>query len=162
MTPFQFGVRLGRAVAPAGLLARCADAVVEHLPARHETRAHFDRAGPGSLVEAVLAAVRDLDASGLTPLEAVPDDDLVTLGAIARRLGVSRPVVADLLHTGPPPLCRCAEEPVYRWADVASALRIRRDRGSARIFQATNLALRLRTLTRDDAGLAGLVRIIDG
>ena len=34
--------------------------------------------------------------------------------------------------------------------------------GSARIFEAANLALRLRTLTRADAALAVLIRLIDG
>jgi hypothetical protein len=162
VTPFQFGVRLGRAQP-----GRCgdhvgADLVVEHDPARRETRAHVDRAGPASLPEAVLAAVRDLDAGGLAPLAAVPDDDVVTLSAVAARLRVPRAVAEELLHAGPGPLWCCSGEPLFGWAEVASALRMRRDRASTRIFEATNLALRLRTLTRDDIALLGLVRIIDG
>jgi hypothetical protein len=160
VTPFQFGVLLAPAGPPA-LLGRCADAAVEHDPAAREIRAYFDRAGP-SLVDAVVAAVLDIDAGGLTPLTVAPDDDVVTLGAVAARLAVSRRVAEGLLHDSPPPLWRCADEPVYRWSAVTQRLRIRGDPASTRIFEAANLALRLRTLTRADAALAGLARLVDG
>jgi hypothetical protein len=158
--PFQFGVRLVPGAHPAALLARCADAAVEHDPAAREVRAHFDRAGP-SLVEAVVSALRDVDASGLTPAQVVPDDDLVTLAAVAARLGTSRRVAEALLHDGPPPSWHCAGEPVYRWPEVAPRLRAAGESASERIFTAANLALRLRALTRDDAALIVLTRIID-
>jgi hypothetical protein len=147
--------------APAALLDHCADAVVEHDPVARELRAHFDRAAP-SLAEAVVSAVRDVDAGGLISLAAQPDDDLVTLGAVAARLGVSRRVAEGLLHGGPAPLWQCSDEPVYRWTEVAPRVRVRGDSASARIFEAANLALRLRTLTRADATLAGLTRLVDG
>jgi hypothetical protein len=159
--PFQFGVRLVPGPHPAVLLARCADAAVEHDPAAREVRAHFDRAGP-SLVEAVVSALRDVDASGLTPAQVVPDDDLMTLAAVAARLGTSRRVAEALLRDGPPPLWHCAGEPVYRWPEVAPRLRADSESASERILTAANLALRLRTLTRDDAALTVLTRIIEG
>jgi hypothetical protein len=159
--PHQFGVRLAGAVAPAVLLDHCVDAVVEFDPAAAVVRAHFDRAAP-SLAEAVVAAVRDVDASGVTPVAMLPDDDLVTVGVVAARVAVSRRVVEALLHDGPPPLWHCAGEPVYRWAEVAPRLRVGVDSASTRVFEAANLALRLRTLTRADAALAALARILDG
>jgi hypothetical protein len=51
---------------------------------------------------------------------------------------------------------------VYRWPEIAARLRVRGDSASARIFEAANLALRLRTLTRADAALAVLTQLIDG
>jgi hypothetical protein len=165
VTPFQFGVLVERGpvtpVTPVALFARCADAVVEHDPAARELRAYFDRAGPPSLAAAVVAAVRDLEASGLAPVAAEPDDDVVTLGAVAARLGVSREITEALLHDAAP-VWRCSDEPVYRWPEIASRLRVRADSASARIFEAANLALRLRTLTRADAALAVLTELIDG
>jgi hypothetical protein len=164
VTPFQFGVLLAPAAAPAGspaLLGHCADAVVEHDPAAREVRVHLDRTG-SSLAEAVVAAVLDIEAGGLAPLAVAPDDDIVTLGAVAARLAVSRQVAGELLRDGPPPLWLCADEPVYRWSEVAQRLRIRGGPASPRFFETANLALRLRTLTRADAALAGLARLVDG
>ena len=164
MTPHQFGVLLASAGSPATpgtLLDRCADAVVEHDPAARQLRAHFDRAGQ-SLAAAVAAAVVDIDAGGPAALAVEPDDDLVTLGAVAGRLGVSRRVAEALLHGSPPPVWHCSGEPVYRWSQVAPRVRVRGDPASTRIFEAANLALRLRTLTRANAALAGLARLVDG
>jgi hypothetical protein len=159
--PFQFGVRLVPPPHPVALLAHCADAVVEHDPAARETRVHFDRNG-SSLGDVVVSALRDVAASGLTAAQVVPDDDLITLAAVAARVGTSRRVVEGLLHGGPPPLWHCADEPVYRWPEVAPRLREAGDPASERIFEAANLALRLRALTRDDAALTVLTRIVDG
>jgi hypothetical protein len=162
VTPFQFGVVVERGVvAPVALFARCGDAVVEHDPTAHELRAYFDRAGPPTLAAAVVAAVRDVEASGLAPVAAAPDDQLVTLGAVAARLGVSREIAEALLRDAAP-LWRCSDEPVYSWPEIASRLRVRADPASARTFEAANLALRLRTLTRADAALTVLTLLIDG
>jgi hypothetical protein len=162
VTPFQFGVLVERgAVAPAALLDRCGDAVVEHDPVARQVRVRFDRAG-ASLVEAVVAAIRDVDAGGPVPLAVEPDDDLVTLGVVAVRLGVSRQVAEGLLTDAAPPVWRCADEPVHRWSAVVQRLRVRGDPASARILEAANLALRLRTMTRADAALTAVVRLIDG
>jgi hypothetical protein len=159
--PFQFGVRLVPAPHPAVLFAHCADAVVEHDPAAREIRVHFDRSG-STLGDVVVSAVRDIAASGLTAAQVVPDDDLITLGAVAARLGTSRRIVEGLLHDGPPPLWQCADEPVYRWPDVAPRLRVADEPASGRILEAANLALRLRALTRDDPALSVVTQIIDG
>jgi hypothetical protein len=154
MTAFQFGIRVAP-VAPAAVLARCPDAIMESHPVSYQIRVYFDRHAP-TLVEAVLTAVRDLDGAGVPPETAVPDDDLITLSAVAARLGLSGRTVGGLLHGGPPPLWRCAGVPVYRWAEIAPRLRVPRDPASARVLEATNLALRLRTVTGDDPALAPL------
>jgi hypothetical protein len=149
----QFGVRVTPAVQPAAVLARCADAIVESDPVSGQVRVYVDRLAP-SPADAVVAVVRDLDAAGAVAVAAVSDDDLITLDAVAVRMGQSRRTAGDLLHDGPPPLWHCAGEPVYRWVEVAARLRIPGDAASARVLAATNLALRLRTVTRDDPALA--------
>jgi hypothetical protein len=155
MTPYQFGIRVGRAVEPDAALARFADAIMESDPVSHQVRVYFDRYAP-SLVEAVVVAVRDLDSAGVPPEAAVPDDDLITLGAVAARLELPGRTVGGLLHHGPPPLWHCANEPVYRWAEITSTLRVPGDPAAARVLEAANLALRLRRVTGADPALAPL------
>jgi hypothetical protein len=186
MTVFQFGVRVaapeagstGRAepdarpastkeplVAPL-VLGICADAVVEGGPPTHRALVYFDR-DAASLPAAVVTSVLDLEHSGLDCLAVVPDDDLVTLGVIAPRLGLP-PGAAGGLLDGPVPAVECGGFRVFRWSDIVAWLRS--EPGSAAgpapapvpprppVFAALNLALRLRRLVRADPALAVAVR----
>jgi hypothetical protein len=147
VNPFQFGAALvdkppGAAV--GGFFARCADAVVEYDAIAEETRVYFDRDGP-SLADAIVSGIRDLDAAGLVTVAAGPDDELITAGAAAARLGLDRAVLDELLDiTLTRPVLHCAGEPVFRWPQLAERLAV--PRVDPAIFEAVTLALRLRSL----------------
>jgi hypothetical protein len=185
MTVFQFGVRVAAPPRdePAGwervahervpreppVLAplargRCHDAVVEGGPARHRALYYFDREAP-SLAAAVVTAVVDLEHSGLACLAVVPDDDLVTVGVMGPRLGLSRHRLGGLLRDGPAPVHTCGGTQVFRWSDVVAWLatwpgpEVRPSAAAAEpVLAALNLALRLRRLVRADPVVAGAVR----
>ncbi|MEU4559624.1 hypothetical protein AB0F72_14665 [Actinoplanes sp. NPDC023936] len=86
--------------------------------------AEFDREA-ANLAEAIVSAVRDLDASGLEAVR-VLDEDLVTLADVADRLGQSRESVRRYV-TGergpggfPPPVNPQRDGTLfYRWSEVA-------------------------------------------
>lgn len=108
------------------MAAGCDDAAfgVEHgLPV-----AEFDREAP-ALADAIVSAVRDIEADGLVALR-ILDEDLVTLADIADRIGQSRESVRRYT-TGergpggfPPPANPAREGTVfYRWSEVAPWVR---------------------------------------
>jgi hypothetical protein len=83
-----------------------------------------------SLAKAILTAVRDVESVGLEPIQ-IEDDDWVTLGEIADRIGRSREAVR-LWATGnqgpggfPPPINPGRKTLFYSWAEVAPWLRER-------------------------------------
>jgi hypothetical protein len=88
----------------------------------------FNRDAP-SLAEAIASAVRDLEDANLIPVR-VLDQDLVTLGDIADRVGQSRESVRRYA-TGergrggfPPPVNPARDGTVfYRWSEVAPWMR---------------------------------------
>lgn len=182
MTVFQFGVRVAtppredrggwepaareREEREPSVLAplargRCHDAVVEGGPARHRALYYFDREAT-SLAAAVVAAVVDLEHGGLACLAVVPDDNLVTAGVIAPRLGVASGRRGGLLlRDGPAPVYRCGGELVFRWSDVVAWLKTTSGPEVAApepVLAALNLALRLRRLVRADPVVAEAVR----
>lgn len=138
------------------LIERCADVTI--------TRAPDGQGGPGvlidfardspTLVDAVVSAVRDLDAIGVQAV-AVRDDDLVTLATIADRVGRSHEAVWRWAvgSTGPGGFPAPADNRLgtayYRWSPVAAWLRRRLAIPVADpepVLAAVNLALRLRAL----------------
>jgi predicted DNA-binding transcriptional regulator AlpA len=81
-----------------------------------------------SLAKAVMTAVRDVESVGLQPVR-IEDDDSVTLGEVADRIGRSRETVR-LWATGkqgpggfPPPVNPGRKTLFYSWAEVAPWLR---------------------------------------
>lgn len=81
-----------------------------------------------SLAKAVMTAVQDVESVGLQPI-GIEDDDWVTLGEIADRIGRSREAVR-LWATGkqgpggfPPPINPGRKTLFYSWAEVAPWLR---------------------------------------
>jgi hypothetical protein len=144
----------------------CHDAVVEGGPVPHRALFYFDR-DAASFAAAVVTAVLDLERSGLACLAVVPDDNLVTVGVIAPRVGVSPRRLGGLLRDGPPPVYRCAGEQVFRWSDVVAWLRTASgpappvgEAGAAApepVLAALNLALRLRRLIGGDPVVAAAV-----
>ncbi|GAA2352275.1 hypothetical protein [Dactylosporangium salmoneum] len=106
----------------------------------------FDRMAPG-LLDAVVSAVRDLDAAGLGAAAAVADDSLVTVETVAERLG--RP--AEVVRAWPLPGVVFAHprRPVYDWAEVAEFLAGRagyRPPDEEPTFTAVTLLLQVRAL----------------
>lgn len=86
---------------------------------------HFDRAAP-SLAEALVSAMRTLDAAGLHPV-AVRSDDLVTLKEIATRIGRTyegvRLLASGARGPGGFPVPVAAESwSLYSWTQVAAWL----------------------------------------
>jgi hypothetical protein len=84
----------------------------------------FDREAP-SLAEAIVSAVRSLEAAALSPVRVV-DQDLLTLADIGDRLGQSRESIrryaAGLRGPGgfPPPVNPTRDGAAfYRWSEVA-------------------------------------------
>ena len=168
MTVFQFGVRVAApdlgarepstreplVVAPL-VLGLCADAVVESGPATHRALVYFDR-DAASLPAAIVTALLDLEHGGLDCLTVVPDDDLVTIGVIAPRLGLPPGVAGGLLRDGAVPVIECGGYQVFRWSDLVA--RLRAGQGEGPVLAALNLALRLRRLVRADPVVAAAVR----
>jgi len=137
-----------------GLFERCADLTVEQDPRRGTTVVSFDRYAP-SLVDAIVSAVRDVESVGLVPVRVRDDEDLVTLGEIADRVGRSREAVRlwSLGRTGPggfpPPVYGGLSTAFYRWSQVAPWIRDRMGLAVTDpepILAAVNLALQLRVL----------------
>jgi hypothetical protein len=116
-------------------------------------RVSFDREAP-SLVDAVIAAIADVEATGLRVVR-VDDRDWVTLADIAARIGRSREIVRlwALGRKGPggfpPPVNPGMDTSFYSWAGVSPWLRERMGfdlPDDEPVLVATNLALRLRAL----------------
>jgi hypothetical protein len=107
-----------------------------------------------SLAEAIASAVRDVESVGLRPVR-IDDDNSVTLGEIADRIGRSREAVR-LWSTGqqgpggfPPPTNPGRSTSFYSWAEVAPWLRERMGLDVPDVepvLAAANLALQLRSL----------------
>jgi hypothetical protein len=88
----------------------------------------FDREAP-TLADAIASAVRDVESAGLMALR-VLDEDLLTLGDIADRIGRTREAVrryaAGERNAGgfPPPVNPTRDGTLfYRWSEVAPWLR---------------------------------------
>ncbi|MDT4986403.1 MAG: hypothetical protein QOI74_497 [Micromonosporaceae bacterium] len=135
------------------LAQRCDDVTIERLPPRPGALITFDREAP-SLVDAILSAVRDLDAVGLPAARVRDDDDLVTLAIIAERVGRSREAVRlwSVGRTGPggfPSPVDALSVAYYRWSQVAPWLRDRMGMpvpDPEPVLAAVNLALQLRAM----------------
>jgi hypothetical protein len=113
----------------------------------------FDRDAP-TLIDAIVSAVRDLDAIGVQAAS-VRDGDLVTIAMIAERVGRSQEAVRLWVvgRTGagafPAPVDSRLGMAYYRWSQVAAWLRERMGIAVADpepILAAVNLALQLRAL----------------
>jgi hypothetical protein len=120
------------------------------------------------LLEAVLSAIAAVDSvRGLT-VRRVDEDDLVSVGEIADRLGRSRQSVNQLI-TGqrgdgsfPPSLSQArGHARVWSWAEVARWADPDHDADVLAILQAVNgmLALRRATPTLGSVGLRRLLRL---
>jgi hypothetical protein len=136
------------------LFERCGDTAVEQSPDRPGAVISFDREAP-TLVDAILSAVRDLDAVGIAAVGVREDSDLVTLAVIAHRVGRSRECVRlwSLGRTGPggfpAPVDSDLKVALYRWSQVAPWLRERLGMpvpDPEPTLAAVNLALQLRAM----------------
>lgn len=144
------------------------DACVETDPPSGEAWISFDREAP-SLVDAIVTGVRDLQCADLEPVRVCDDDDVVTLGVIAQRVGRSETAVrawADGL-TGPggfpAPIVEHTRRPCYQWSEVAPWLKVHfghEGPDTAATLRAVNLALELRTLTPDVDRMAAIRRLL--
>jgi hypothetical protein len=139
--------------AQTALAERCPDATITRTSDRSGAVISFDRDAP-TLVDAVVSAVRDLDAVGLQAV-GVRDDDVVTLATIAERVGRSREAVRlwAVGRTGaggfPKPADVRLGMAYYRWSEVAPWLSERMGVVVADpepVLTAVNLALQLRAL----------------
>ncbi|MET7397690.1 hypothetical protein ABZS66_29805 [Dactylosporangium sp. NPDC005572] len=127
------------------LLWRAVDACVEAGPDGAGWVA-FDRPAP-TLVDAVVAGVRDLDAAGLVPDRATGDDPLVTVETVAERVG--RPAEVVRGWALPPPVGPHPRRPVFDWPAVMGWLVRHEDYlvpDDDATLEAVTLALRVRTL----------------
>jgi hypothetical protein len=139
--------------AQEALMRRCRDVTIARAPDRRGAVISFDRDAP-TLIDAIVSAVRDLDAIGVQAA-GVRDDDLVTLAMIADRVGRSREAVRlwAVGRTGagafPAPADVRLGVAHYRWSQVAPWLRERMGVAVADpepVLTAVNLALQLRAL----------------
>jgi hypothetical protein len=139
--------------AQEALTERCRDATIAGTPDRPNAVISFDRDAP-TLTDAIVSAVRDLDAIGLQAVS-VRDDDLVTVAMIAERVGRSREAVRlwAVGRTGagsfPVPVDVRLGMAYYRWSQVTPWLRERMGVAVADpepVLAAVNLALQLRAL----------------
>jgi hypothetical protein len=140
------------------------DTCIETDPPSGEAWISFDREAP-SLVDAIVTAVRDLHCAGLEPVRVSEDDDVVTLGVIAQRVGRSETAVrgwADGL-TGPggfpAPIVEHARRSCYRWSEVAPWLKVHFGHEAPDVtttLRAVNLALELRAMTPDVDRMAAI------
>jgi hypothetical protein len=130
------------------------DLAVYTCPRQGTAEVAFDR-DASALVDAVLTAVRDLDQVGLPAVRVRDDDDLVTLGVVAERIGRSREAVRlwSIGRTGPggfpPPASVSTGSSLYRWSQVAPWLRERMGfelPDPEPVLAAVNLALQLRAM----------------
>lgn len=136
------------------LIERCGDVAIEYSPDRPGAVVSFDRDAP-SLIDAILSAVRDLDAVGIAAIGVLDDGDLVTLAVIAERVGRTREAVRlwTLGRTGPggfpAPVDHRLKVTLYRWSQVAPWLRDRMGMPVPEpepVLTAVNLALQLRAM----------------
>jgi hypothetical protein len=129
--------------------------VIEHDPTRRTVELTFIRE-ERALIDAIVLAVREVEAAGLVASRVGgQDDDLMTLGAIAERVGRTREAVR-LWQTGrtgpggfPAPVDTGASTRYYRWSQVVPWLRERMGMplpDPDPIVSAANLALQLRAL----------------
>jgi hypothetical protein len=157
MTLQQFGLVVDRSVdraAQEALAERCGDVTIERVRDRPGILISFDRDAP-TMIDAIVSAVRDLDAVGLPAARVRDDDDLVTLAVIAERVGRSREAVRlwSVGRTGPggfpSPVDSGLSVAYYRWSQVAPWLRDRMGMpvpDPEPILAAVNLALQLRAM----------------
>jgi hypothetical protein len=140
------------------------DACIETDPPSGEAWISFDREAP-SLVDAIVTGVRDLRCAGLEPSRVREDDDLVSLGVIAQRVGRSETVVRGWAagETGPggfpAPVTAHPRRPCYSWREVVPWLRVHcghRPPELEATLRAVNLALELRSLTPDVDRMAAI------
>jgi hypothetical protein len=113
-----------RTIEDALFQAGCDDATISSRSGR--VFLSFTRGSP-SLLDAILSAIRDVEAAeiGATILR-VDDCNLVTQAEIARKIGRSRQVVHQFISGVrgpggfPPPSCHIADEAsLWRWSEVA-------------------------------------------
>jgi hypothetical protein len=135
------------------LLERCRDAEVSRPPGGRGAMVSFRRSAP-TVTDAVVSAVRDLDAIGVQATGA-RDEDLVTIAEVAERAGRSPEAVRlwAVGRTGAGPFPAPADvrggRAYYRWSDVTPWLRQRMGVEVADpepVLIAVDLALRLRAL----------------
>jgi hypothetical protein len=136
------------------LLSRCDDASVECWPEAGEVWVAFDREAP-TLVDAIVSGVRDLDYAGI-PAELIrEDDDVVTLGVIAQRVGRAEETVRRWARgeAGPGQFPAAVVEhprrPCYLWSEVVPWLHVHfgyETPDLTRALRAANLVLQLRAL----------------
>jgi hypothetical protein len=153
----QFGLMVDQPIdksAQQALMERCGDIAIERTPDRPGVVVSFDRDAP-TLIDAIVSAVRDLDAVGIPAARVRDDDDLVTLGVIADRIGRSREAVRlwSIGRTGPGgfpvPIGSGLSVAYYRWSQVAPWLRERMRMpvpDPEPVLAAINLALQLRAM----------------
>jgi hypothetical protein len=136
------------------LLSRSDDMCVESDPAAGEIWVPVDREGP-SLVDTVVSAVRDLDRVGIEASYVQEDDDLVTLGVIAQRIGRSERTVRRWARNEDGPggfpgaVFIHPRRPLYSWHDVAPWLIVHfghEPPDQALALRALNLVLELRSM----------------
>jgi hypothetical protein len=136
------------------ILERCGDATTAREPRRQTLEVSFDREAP-TLVDAIVSAIRDLEAIGVPAAHVRDDDDLVTLADVADRVGRSREAVRlwSIGRTGPggfpPPVDMGISTAFYRWSQVAPWVRDRMGmqvHDPEPVLAAINLALQLRAL----------------
>ena len=136
------------------ILERCGDAATAREPRRQTLEISFDRAAP-TLIDAIVSAVRDLEAIGVPAVHVRDDDDLVTLADVAERVGRSREAVRlwSIGRTGPGGFPARVDMGIstafYRWSQVAPWVRERmglRVHDPEPVLAAINLALQLRAL----------------
>jgi hypothetical protein len=146
------------------LLDRGDDTCVEWNAVDGEAWVAFDREAP-TLMDAIVSGVRDLHHVGLEPIGVREDDDIVSLGVIAQRIGrpesaVRRWAEGDSGPGGfPVPLFDHPRRPCYRWSEVLPWLSVHfghKGDGAAATLRAVNLALELRSLAPEVERMAAL------
>jgi hypothetical protein len=146
------------------LLSRCDDASVECWPAAEEAWVAFDREAP-TLVDAIVSGVRDLDHAGIPAERVREDDDVVTIGVIAQRVGRSEEAVWRWAagETGPggfpAPIVEHPRRPCYLWSEVVPWLRVHYEYeapDATAALRAVNLVLELRAMAPDVERLSAL------
>ncbi|GAA1806103.1 hypothetical protein GCM10009682_29920 [Luedemannella flava] len=149
----DFSLRLAHTLTSIDLAAVLGDDMVaQRDPETPGSRIWVRRVAPSTL-DAMLAAIRDLDLAGAPPVGAV-DEDLVTVDDIAARLGRSRTAVRLWATVSPgrgrfPAPAAAGPPATYRWAEVAEWLRVWLGLtvpGHEPVVTAVDLALRLRAL----------------
>jgi hypothetical protein len=169
----QFVVALGRlptADQVGRLLEQCPDATIEVHPPSGEAWVAFDREAP-TLVDAIVTGVHDLHRAGMSPVQVHDDDDLVTVGLVAQRIGREEATVrrwaAGEGEPGdfPAPIVDHPRRPCYLWSEVAPWLRVhfgieQPDVGPT--LRAVNLALELHSLAPAVDRMAAIRSLLSG